>query len=816
MKSKPEFLLLLFFFLFHKASPVRDVVLSEVESWIVERRANDVDLFTMHMKTSRQCLYQWCEFKFSANYKAVVGNYVACICTCSQPALPTFIPSMQTCVNSTLAANFGECGGERYFNKQTLLDVPVNLFQASTKEFSVSNAKSCILGQNYVVYDYNGFQSRWLTINNNGTFVLIMTNNANSFNITWKADTNKDLSGRIIRLDVTCSKGQKSSTSCILLKATGSVTYSATPTPSTNTVHASISNPPVGSHVPSLPATSSLVTKSSSLSLSLTVSLSSLQRSSVSSPSTTDRSSSSTPPSSLFPHQPPSSASSTLSPSPSLVLTSSTGTLQVPQSDSSSLPLTLSQTARLPTLTTGQILTTSSAEHQSLLPVKTDDATNKIESTGMPRHSIISVIVPIEPAVTTMAVSSSYAADSGPGGRGTRTDGSDNGVVIGAAVGSAVVLGILVIIFIVFWKRRKAWESAEKQTKPVKNPLYGSSSNNEIQLEVPKGSKMMPSVAQDNQPTYQSLINGNGPSNGAAIYSSAEDDYDNCTVYQSLDKQIPGSPVYGRLNKGLPEPAHTTGLPNLKPKGKTGAAGVPTSKANGVTGLPKPKPTPTPTGQLSDRPRVAQENVYNVLDGPGMGQGTTPEPLYNVLEGTDSGQDYETPKIDPLYNVLEVPNSKQDLPKNGPNTTQEPLYNVLEGLDANNAPVNSQDPGNDPLYNVLEGPKASHDAYESGVSTTQEPLYNVLDSPDVEKSPLVPASPSNEPLYNVLDGPDSDGSNQGAPKEPVSSQAHDNPAYEQTLEFNAPYAAVQRPGAQRESVYEPLRKPAQDPYESIG
>ena len=287
-------------------------------------------------------------------------------------------------------------------------------------------------------------------------------------------------------------------------------------------------------------------------------------------------------------------------------------------------------------------------------------------------------------------------------------------------------------------------------------------------------------------------------------------------MYQSLDKQIPGSPVYGRLNKGLPEPAHTTGQPNLKPKGKTGAAGVPTSKANGVTGLPKPKPTPTPTGQLSDRPRVAQENVYNVLDGPGMGQGTTPEPLYNVLEGTDSGQDYETPKIDPLYNVLEVPNSKQDLPKNGPNTTQEPLYNVLEGLDANNAPVNSQDPGNDPLYNVLEGPEASHDAYESGASATQEPLYNVLDSPDVEKSPLVPASPSNEPLYNVLDGPDSDGSNQGAPKEPISSQAHDNPAYEQTLEFNAPYAAVQRPGAQRESVYEPLRKPAQDPYESIG
>ena len=55
------------------------------------------------------------------------------------------------------------------------------------------------------------------------------------------------------------------------------------------------------------------------------------------------------------------------------------------------------------------------------------------------------------------AVSSSAATSSGlsPGDTKKRTGGNDNGIVIGAAVGGALVLGILVVMSILVWKRRK-------------------------------------------------------------------------------------------------------------------------------------------------------------------------------------------------------------------------------------------------------------------------------------------------------------------------------------------------------------------------
>ena len=53
-------------------------------------------------------------------------------------------------------------------------------------------------------------------------------------------------------------------------------------------------------------------------------------------------------------------------------------------------------------------------------------------------------------------MSSSSATSSGPGVKGTKPSGNDNGIVIGSAVGGGVVLGILVVLSIVIcWKRRK-------------------------------------------------------------------------------------------------------------------------------------------------------------------------------------------------------------------------------------------------------------------------------------------------------------------------------------------------------------------------
>ena len=278
-----------------------------------------------------------------------------------------------------------------------------------------------------------------------------------------------------------------------------------------------------------------------------------------------------------------------------------------------------------------------------------------------------------------------------------------------------------------------------------------------------------------------------GQSKGAAIYSSAEGNHDNCTVYQTLDKENPGSPVYLGLSKGLPEGAPTTGIPNSKhttmpnPKLKPSAGGIPSSKANGTIGVLKSN---SATGQPKRGPSVPQEPVYNVLDGPGTGPRTTTEPLY-VFEG----HEYATPNVDPLYNVLEGPDSNRIVPKSGPNTSEEAVYNVLEGPNTTKGPANKQGTENDAIYNVLE-------------------------APDSDKNSLVAqghSGPGDEPLYSVLDEQAGD-----APNKSSSLGGVANPAYEQTLDFDASYAAVRIPGSRGESLYEPLRRPGQDVYEPLG
>lgn len=57
-------------------------------------------------------------------------------------------------------------------------------------------------------------------------------------------------------------------------------------------------------------------------------------------------------------------------------------------------------------------------------------------------------------SLATEASSRSDVID-GPGNKKARTSGNDNGTVIGAAVGGAVVFGIFIIVIIVFCKRRK-------------------------------------------------------------------------------------------------------------------------------------------------------------------------------------------------------------------------------------------------------------------------------------------------------------------------------------------------------------------------
>lgn len=135
-------------------------------------------------------------------------------------------------------------------------------------------------------------------------------------------------------------------------------------------------------------------------------------------------------------------------------------------------------------------------------------------------------------------MSSSSAISSGPGEKGTKTSGNDNGIVIGSAVGGGVVLGIFLVVLsiVICWKRRKPGSIL------VETPEYANPGN-EIQLETTNESYTSP-IAQDDQPTYQGLFSDNRQSNVAARYNSAEGNYANCPVYQTLNEKNPGTPVY--------------------------------------------------------------------------------------------------------------------------------------------------------------------------------------------------------------------------------------------------------------------------------
>lgn len=68
--------------------------------------------------------------------------------------------------------------------------------------------------------------------------------------------------------------------------------------------------------------------------------------------------------------------------------------------------------------------------------------------------SVNIILILFQSSLATEAASSTTAID-GPGNKKARPSGNDNGTVIGAAVGGAIVFTIFVIIIIIFCKRRK-------------------------------------------------------------------------------------------------------------------------------------------------------------------------------------------------------------------------------------------------------------------------------------------------------------------------------------------------------------------------
>ena len=275
------------------------------------------------------------------------------------------------------------------------------------------------------------------------------------------------------------------------------------------------------------------------------------------------------------------------------------------------------------------------------------------------------------------------------------------------------------------------------------------------------------------------------------LHGSSED---NNTVYQSLNKKIPETPVYQSLKKGQ----NATEESNFKPQ-------------------------PGGTGQLYRRAKVPEEPVYVNGHRQIVAElGNMPEPLY-VLESdpekshgaSESDNNYYGDTQDPLYVVLVGSNSERNsraLGNDNHGYTSDPLYNVLEGPDGNTS--NGQP---EPLYsNVLKGPESQEDP--------QEPLYNVLESSDAENNPTETEGSyglSNVTLCNVLKESDSTGANTSSmdytPSNlPFSLASYDNQSYDQSLEPDVAYGIVRRPQPQRESVYEAVREPDRcDLYEPL-
>jgi len=177
------------------------------------------------MKDGHACalkVWDWCQL-LSAHYDSSWQNGSSCSCTCAYTP-SSFLPSLQTCVNTTSADRFAGCHS-CFKGPSSALQTPVDLQTSGGKTTCISskNYKSCELHGEF--FDYNDFQPRWISMSDSIIFSLKKDNQ--KFFIEWKRDTAGKLSGRIIRLKFACSNktGQAPiMTRCMLIKAQGNVT----------------------------------------------------------------------------------------------------------------------------------------------------------------------------------------------------------------------------------------------------------------------------------------------------------------------------------------------------------------------------------------------------------------------------------------------------------------------------------------------------------------------------------------------------------------------------------------------------------------
>ena len=110
MKSKTKVGLLVALLFVHqtRSALAQNIVVSEVESFIVGRMLNSFDSFTVNMKSNYTCTTEgvpkWCE-KLDATHVGSL-DLSSCHCQCSRNFY-TFVPSLQKCINANEAVTFG-------------------------------------------------------------------------------------------------------------------------------------------------------------------------------------------------------------------------------------------------------------------------------------------------------------------------------------------------------------------------------------------------------------------------------------------------------------------------------------------------------------------------------------------------------------------------------------------------------------------------------------------------------------------------------------------------------------------------------------
>ena len=92
-----------------------ELVESQVESWVV-KRGSSADLFTVNMKPTFACVYQWCRYRFNARYDSVGVNDSHCTCHCDKRGFSSFLPSVRKCINASMAASFAGNLARRSFS----------------------------------------------------------------------------------------------------------------------------------------------------------------------------------------------------------------------------------------------------------------------------------------------------------------------------------------------------------------------------------------------------------------------------------------------------------------------------------------------------------------------------------------------------------------------------------------------------------------------------------------------------------------------------------------------------------------------------